>query len=82
MGDWERQRDIEQEGQRAALVPPLSYDRPYPYRTQTGEHGLRWEPTPAEIVAKQVAAAIASDRDGKVRQALIDLGWTPPEGSR
>ncbi len=82
MTDWERQRDIEQEGQRAALVRPLTYDRPYPYRGQAGEHGLCWEPIPAEIVAKQVAEAIASDRDGKIRQALIDLGWTPPESSQ
>ena len=31
-----------------------------------------------EQVRRQVADAIARDTDGKVRQALIELGWTPP----
>ena len=31
-----------------------------------------------ERVTAEVARTIASDCDGKIRQALIDLGWTPP----
>jgi hypothetical protein len=37
------------------------------------------EITPIQIIQRQVADAIARDRDGKIRQALIDLGWTPPK---
>lgn len=33
-----------------------------------------------EKVARDVSATIADDFDGKVRSALIKLGWTPPEG--
>ena len=36
-------------------------------------------PSPA-TVAHDVAMALARDREGKIRQALIDMGWTPPEG--
>lgn len=32
----------------------------------------------AEKVAADVAALIASDHDGKVRAALLGLGWAPP----
>lgn len=79
MTDWERQRDIEQEGQRAALAYSRDYSMLKFYRTNAGEHGLCWQPTPVEIIAGQVAEAIARDRDGNIRQALIDLGWTPPK---
>jgi hypothetical protein len=34
---------------------------------------------PIQIIQRQVADAIARDTEGKVRQALIDLGWTPPK---
>lgn len=78
MGDWDKQRDIEQEGQRAALA----YDRPHHYRTDAGEIGLQWHPTPRDLITQKVAEAIADDLDGKIRLSLIDLGWTPPEGSR
>jgi hypothetical protein len=30
-------------------------------------------------VLAQVVKAIAEDREGKIRQALISLGWTPPK---
>lgn len=33
---------------------------------------------PQETVTKQVVEALAMDTEKKVRQALIDLGWTPP----
>lgn len=32
----------------------------------------------AERVAQQVSERISHDRDGKVRSALIKMGWTPP----
>lgn len=35
-----------------------------------------------EQVRRQVADAIANDTEGKVRQALIELGWTPPEDKK
>lgn len=55
------------------------YDAP---RMVSDASGLRveWTPTPQEEITRQVANAIITDRDGKVRQALIDLGWTPPSG--
>ncbi len=34
--------------------------------------------TPTQKVYDQVSHAIANDRDNKVKQALIDLGWRPP----
>lgn len=33
-------------------------------------------------VASDVAATIASDHNGKVRSALVRLGWTPPHDAR
>ena len=72
--EYDRQKDIEAEGQRAAI---RHYDRPF-HVTENGSHFLRWEPTPQEIITRQVADHIAQDREGKIRQALIDLGWTPP----
>lgn len=33
---------------------------------------------PLDEIMRQVSYVIANDREGKVRQALIDLGWTPP----
>lgn len=37
--------------------------------------GIAWHPSPAEEFLRQVSNAIAY---GKIRQALIGLGWTPP----
>lgn len=34
--------------------------------------------TPYELVLKQVSEAIVFDQEGKVKRALIELGWTPP----
>ena len=34
-------------------------------------------PTSARVAA-EVAKTMAQDADGKIRQALIDLGWPPP----
>lgn len=50
------------------------------FKGKNGEHLVGWTPTPAEAIARQVADAIAADRDGKIRAALIALGWTPPAG--
>lgn len=36
----------------------------------------------AQRVAQKVAEQIAHDHDGKVRAALIGLGWTPPDDMR
>lgn len=33
---------------------------------------------PREKVIADLQLAFALDRDGKIRQALIDMGWTPP----
>lgn len=33
----------------------------------------------AEKIARDVQAAIANDHEGKVRDALIALGWCPPK---
>lgn len=33
----------------------------------------------AEKVARDVAATIANDHEGKVRAALIGMGWVPPD---
>lgn len=81
MRDREFKEMVEQ-SVRAAHSRPCPYDTPYLQRTNTGGHELRWHPTPAQIIAKDVAEAIAADWDGKIRQALIDLGWTPPEDQR
>lgn len=47
---------------------------------KTGSYRLDYsdELTPMEQVRKQVMAAIIADKEGKIRQALIELGWTPP----
>lgn len=34
--------------------------------------------TPQQEIMKQVSDRLANDTEGKFRQALIDLGWTPP----
>jgi hypothetical protein len=77
MSEYDRQRDIDAEGQRAAFRSPTHYDSPFLVENDDG-HFLRWHPTPIEIIAKQVRDAISADREGKFRQALISLGWTPP----
>lgn len=33
---------------------------------------------PLEKVVADLQMAFALDREGKIRQALIDMGWTPP----
>lgn len=38
--------------------------------------------SPIEEIRKQVMAHIAADKEGKFRQVLIDLGWTPPPDVR
>lgn len=55
----------------------IRFDTPE-FLLKDGQPCMGWTPTPQELVTKQVAEAIAKDREGKVRQALIDLGWTPP----
>jgi hypothetical protein len=60
-------------------MPCLTYDTPELFFNEaTKSHELRWTPTPSQVIAKQVAEMIAADREGKVREALIALGWTPP----
>jgi len=60
-------------------MPCITYDTPYVAFNENGKvYEVRWTPTPREVIAKQVAEMIAADREGKIRQALIDLGWTPP----
>lgn len=55
------------------------YDSPFhDLDDESKGHFLKWTPTPSQLIAKQVAEMIASDHEGKIRQALIDLGWTPP----
>jgi hypothetical protein len=39
---------------------------------------LKVEPDPVSVVVRQVTRALADDREQKIRQALISLGWTPP----
>jgi hypothetical protein len=57
----------------------LLYDTPELRSDEdTKQHKLEWLPTPQELITKQVAYAIAQDREGKIRRALIELGWTPP----
>lgn len=34
-----------------------------------------------QAVAKQISEILSNDKEGMIRQALIDLGWTPPPGS-
>lgn len=34
-----------------------------------------------EEVTRHIAKAIANDIDRKIRNTLIGLGWTPPEGA-
>lgn len=55
----------------------IRFDKPE-YVIDNDAHLIRWNPTPAQVIARQVAESIANDREGKIRQALIDLGWTPP----
>lgn len=50
------------------------------YDEETMQHKFGMVPAPQDIVTRQVAEALASDTENKVRQALIDLGWTPPKG--
>ena len=57
---------------------PFQYDYPFADVGEYGQPVIRWTPTPAEVIAKQIAEKIANDREGKLRKALIDLGWTPP----
>lgn len=60
----------------------MIFDQPYTYQdTEDFNYRMAWHPTPQEIITKQVFDAISRDREGKVRQALIDLGWTPPDES-
>lgn len=56
----------------------MKFDTPEYFKGKNGEHLVGWTPTPADVIARQVADAIAADRDGKIRAALIALGWTPP----
>lgn len=35
--------------------------------------------SPGEV-ARRVTNAIAADTEGKIRRALIEMGWTPPAG--
>jgi hypothetical protein len=61
-------------------MPCLTYDTPeLVFNEVTKSYELRWTPTPREVIARQVAEMIATDREGKLREALIALGWTPPE---
>lgn len=48
--------------------------------TDTGDFKLDYSDMipQMEQVRRQVSEAIARDTEGKVRQALIELGWTPP----
>ena len=55
-----------------------TYDFPETFIGADGQPKIGWTPTPQEIITKQVIDKIAGDREGKFRQALIDLGWTPP----
>lgn len=56
------------------------YDTPHVvFDETTKSHSLQWTPTPMDIIRRQVTDMIAADREGKVRQALIELGWTPPK---
>ena len=34
--------------------------------------------SPMEEIRRKVLEAIADDHEGKVRQTLIELGWSPP----
>jgi hypothetical protein len=42
------------------------------------EFVLRVQTTPQEIIRRQLVEKLAADKEGKIRAALIDLGWTPP----
>ena len=39
---------------------------------------VRYNPVPAMEVFRQVQKHMQNDTEGKVRDALIALGWTPP----
>lgn len=63
----------------ARRIGMISFDEPYGvFDEETHSYGFAWNPTPRELIQKQVAEAITNDREGKIRQALIELGWTPP----
>lgn len=57
-----------------------SFYTPFAFEKDRG-HYLGFNAPPQQELTRQVAEAIAADRDGKIRQALIDLGWTPPDQS-
>lgn len=59
------------------MSEPFKYYDPKAVEKDGGYH-LEWTPAPYEEIVRQVADAIANDRDGKIKRALIDLGWTPP----
>lgn len=54
-----------------------TYDKPYTVSDGISHH-IKWDPTPQEVILKQVTDAIALDREQKTIAALISLGWTPP----
>lgn len=51
-------------------------------RREGGSYFVDLHFAPMDEVRKQVAERLASDTEGKVKQALIDLGWTPPTGTK
>lgn len=53
------------------------------YDSKMGSYHLDYsdELIPFEQIIEKVRTAIAEDTEGKLRRALIELGWTPPEGA-
>ncbi|MDF1778759.1 MAG: hypothetical protein P1V13_22275 [Rhizobiaceae bacterium] len=58
----------------------FKYDAPE-WENVDGRNTLSWTPVSAREMERQVAEAIAIDRDNKIRQSLIALGWTPPQSA-
>lgn len=52
----------------------------YSLRTNdTGSHFIDLHPASMDQIRRQAADALARDTEGKARQAMIELGWMPPE---
>ena len=59
----------------------IRYDEPEIVELNDSRYLLGFRPTPYETILKQVRESIAEDQEGKMRRALIELGWTPPENT-
>lgn len=59
---------------------PLKYEPRFEFSPDT--HGYQMLGPSATTVAQDMALAFARDVDGKMRAALIGMGWAPPETTK